>query len=238
VELRAARKSAVLLGDQMRRAFENFLVAEAAAQPVLVVLEDLHWGDLPSISFLDAALRGLEGASWMVLGLGRPEVTDAFPRLWSERGLEEIHLAGRGRKAAERLVRHVLGQDAPAEAVAQLVERAGGKAFYLEELVRAVVEGKGDRLPETVLAVVEARLDALQEEARRVLRAASVFGRVFWEGGVARLLGEGTEGLVRAMLGALADRELTGPSGGAPASRPRASTASGTPSCARRPTPP
>src|SRR5690606_35258118 len=72
VELRAARRSAVLLNDQMRRAFEDLLAAEAAAQPVLIVLEDLHWGDLPSVSFLDAALRNLSELSWMALGLGRP----------------------------------------------------------------------------------------------------------------------------------------------------------------------
>ena len=52
-----------------------------------------------------------------------------------------------------------------------------------------MAEGKGETLPETVLAMVEARLEALAPEARRVLRAASVFGQVFWRGGVAALLG-------------------------------------------------
>ncbi|MCC6558265.1 MAG: protein kinase [Polyangiaceae bacterium] len=211
IELRAARRDPVLLGDQMRRAWEDFLAAECAAQPVLLVLEDLHWGDLPSISFIDSALRNVGDAPWMVLGLARPEYEGAFPRIWSERNLQEIHLAGIGKKASERLARHVLGA-ASAEVIARIVDQAGGNAFYLEELVRAVAEGKGDRLPETVLAVVEARLDALKEEERRVLRAASVFGRVFWERGVARLLGvEGAA--VRAALVALADRELVAQSG-------------------------
>ena len=62
-QLYAARRSAVLMGDQMRRAWEDFLEAECAAQPVLLVLEDLHWGDLPTVSFLDGALRNLRDAA-------------------------------------------------------------------------------------------------------------------------------------------------------------------------------
>jgi predicted ATPase len=93
--------------------------------------------------------------------------------------------------------------------VERIVQLAGGDAFYLEELVRAVAEGHGDRLPETVLATVEQRLDGLDPRQRRVLRAASVFGGVFWAGGVVSLLGgdEHTSG-VGSALAALADREL------------------------------
>ena len=47
------------MGDQMRRAWEDLLAAECAVHPVLIVLEDLHWGDLPSVKFVDAALRNL-----------------------------------------------------------------------------------------------------------------------------------------------------------------------------------
>jgi eukaryotic-like serine/threonine-protein kinase len=74
----------------------------------------------------------------------------------------------------------------------RLVTQAEGNAFYLEELIRAVAEGKdrSDALPETVLAMVETRLARLPLEARRVLRAASVFGEVCWEAGVAALLGD------------------------------------------------
>jgi hypothetical protein len=56
-------------------------------------------------------------------------------------------------------------------------------------LIRHVAEGRGDTLPETVLALVQSRLDGLETEARRIVRAASVFGDVFWQGGVAALLG-------------------------------------------------
>jgi tetratricopeptide (TPR) repeat protein len=187
--LRAARQDALLMGDQMRRAWEDFLDAETIAQPVLLVLEDLHWGDLPTVRLVDAALRRLRDRPWMVLALARPEVHDLFPRLWAERGMSEIHLKELTAKASEKLVRQVLGEGVAADTVARLVSYADGHAFYLEELIRAVAEGHGAALPESVLAMVEARLSGLEIDARRVLRAASVFGEVFWQGGVMTLLG-------------------------------------------------
>jgi len=74
--------------------------------------------------------------------------------------------------------------------VANIVEKAAGNAFYLEELIRAVAEGRSESLPETVLGMVEARLAALEPEARRLLRASSIFGNIFWKAGVLKLLGE------------------------------------------------
>jgi tetratricopeptide (TPR) repeat protein len=189
VQLRAARRDAMLMGDQMRRAWEDFLSAECAAQPVVLVLEDLHWGDLPTVKLVDAALRRLAEQPFLVVALARTEVHQIFPKLWAERGLQEIRLGALTKRSCERLVRQILGNDAGDAIVARLLERAEGNAFYLEELVRAAASGKGAELPETVLAMVQARLEGLETEARRLLRAASVFGQTFWSGGVAALLG-------------------------------------------------
>ena len=154
VELRAARADPMLLADQMRRAWEEWLAAECAARPVVLVLEDLHWGDLPSTRFVAAALRSLEDRPLLVVALARPEVHAIFPDLWAGAAGEQLRLGELTRKASERLVRQVLGDDLPAELLDRLLTQAAGNPFYLEELVRAVAEGKGDRLPETVLAMV------------------------------------------------------------------------------------
>ncbi|HEX3474991.1 MAG TPA: protein kinase, partial [Kofleriaceae bacterium] len=186
----AARQDAQLMGEQMRKAWIDFLDAETARHPVLIVFEDLQWGDFGTIRFIDNALRDRNKRSWMVLALARPEVFEVFPRLWAERqNVQEIRLKELGRKAGERLVRQVLGDTVGAETIERLVRQADGNAFYLEELIRAAVEGKDTTLPETVLAMVETRIGRLAVEARRVLRAASVFGEVCWDGGVFALLG-------------------------------------------------
>mgnify|MGYP005852657035 CR=1 FL=1 len=228
VQLRAARHDPILMGDQMRRAFEDWLAAECAENPVVLVLEDLHWGDLPSVKFIDSALRALTDKPLMVLALARPEVDDLFPDLFAERGVQQLRLKELSRKASEKLVRQVLGEATDDELVAQIVHTAGGNAFYLEELIRSVstpspsgglasikksVERRGSlapvALPETVLTMVQARLEALEPEARRVLRAASVFGQTFWRGGVVALLaGEDSDAHVTAWLDELCEREL------------------------------
>ncbi len=189
VQLRAARKDPTRMGHQMRRAFEDLLHAECSAGPLVLVLEDLHWGDLPTVNFVDSALRHLRELPFLVLALARPEVHETFPKLWSEREVQTVRLGQLTRKSSEKLVREVLGDGAEARTVSLLVERSAGNAFYLEELIRSVAEGKGDALPETIVAMAESRLARLDPEARRVLRAASVFGQLFWTSGVAALLG-------------------------------------------------
>ncbi|HVR05630.1 MAG TPA: hypothetical protein VMS02_06275, partial [Solirubrobacteraceae bacterium] len=102
-----------------------------------------------------------------------------------------------------------LGDTVGSDTVERLVKQADGNAFYLEELIRAVADGRGAALPETVLAMVETRLARLPPEARRVLRAASVFGEMCWEGGVALLLGEAmAPAVVAEWLAMLIEQEL------------------------------
>ncbi|WP_437746967.1 protein kinase [Sorangium sp. So ce1504] len=210
--VRAARQSATGMSDGVGAAWEDWLAAECAARPVLLALEDLHWGDAATVRLLDATLRNLRELPLILLALARPDVHRLFPSLWAEREVQTIKLGPLPRRASAELVRAALGEPVPEGVVAHLVERAGGNPFYLEELIRAVASGKEELLPDSVLGTVEARLDAEGNEGKRVLRAASIFGDRFSKRGVAALLG-GEERLadVEAWLTALADRELVAP---------------------------
>lgn len=208
VQLRAARGDAQLMGDQVTRAFDDFLGYVARHTPVVMILEDLHWGDLPSVNLVGYCLRG-EGRPVFVLALGRPELDATFGSLWAEHRPKVVALTELSRKASERLVRQVLGDDADDATIARIVATAGGNAFYLEELIRSVAEGHGDRMPATVLAMAQGRIEALETEARRVLRAASVFGKSFWTSGVAALFESETHvSEVMPWLDELAVREI------------------------------
>ncbi|WP_437939238.1 serine/threonine-protein kinase [Sorangium sp. So ce341] len=200
--LRAARQNPALMADRIQEAYLDYARAVTDARPMLVVLEDLHWGDAPSIRIFDRVLRQLCDRPFVVIAFARPEVHDLFPGLWSERGRAEIRLRELPARAAERLVRSALGEEIDAGTVAAIVARADGNAFYLEELIRAVAEGRAGALPETVLGMVEARLAALGSDERRLLRAASVFGEVCWAGGVRALLGTPTPGAGEKETGA------------------------------------
>ncbi|MDI1434004.1 serine/threonine-protein kinase [Polyangium sorediatum] len=207
--LRAARQSPALMKDHVRGAVVDLLAAMTRKHPVVLALEDVQWGDAVSLRLLDAAMRELGPRPFLVLAAARPEALTSFPRLFGDRA-HEVRLAELPRKASARLTRHALGEETPSALVDALVERAAGNPFYLEELVRAVAEGRGGVLPETVLGMIEARLDALDPPARRVLRAASVFGDSFFRGGIPALLGEDApdEDELSAVLASLVEREI------------------------------
>jgi len=186
--LAAARLDPVLMGDQMQRAAEDFLTAECDARPLLLILEDFQWGDSASANLLDRALRNLSERPFALLAIARPDIHDAFPGLWQARNVQEVRIGALTRRAAESLIRATL-TDADEAGVSELVQRAAGNAFYLEELIRARAEGRNEALPDSVLGMVKERIENMEPEARRVLRAASVFGQSFWPGGVSALLG-------------------------------------------------
>jgi hypothetical protein len=195
-----ARDNPKLPSEQMRQSFVGVLGEECAAQPVVIVLEDLHWGDLSTINLMYAALGALSGRPLMVLALARNNVTELFPQLWADRCVQEIRLRRLSRRASAQLVRQALGDAVAEDTVRDLVERSDRHASYLQELIRAAAAGNFDRTPPAVLAMVQARLEKLDPSARRVLRAASIFGTTFWRGGVEELIGGGDTAAWLAVL--------------------------------------
>jgi eukaryotic-like serine/threonine-protein kinase len=214
-ELRAARGDPAIMGEWLRRTFERWLEIECAGRPLVIVLDDLHWGDAASLTLLGGAMLRLRDRPFFVLALARPEIRDVFPRLWAGLDLQTIQLLPLSRGASEKLVRSVLGEGVAPDTVARVVERAAGNAFFLEELMRhTAVEAEPGALPSTVLAMIESRIARLDAPLRRTLRAGSVFGRTLWVGGVRALLGAESVEAVAADLDALVAAELLIPGSG------------------------
>lgn len=214
-QLLAARNDAVLMGDQIRRACEDFVRRSTEQSPLVIVLEDFHWGDHATVRLVDGLLRNLPEQPLFLLALGRPEVLEKFPSLWMDRGAQQVRVTPLTRRASESLVREALGAELPQGELDELVQRAQGNAFFLEELVRAHAAGGHRELPESVLAMVQGRLEAMEPEARRVLRAASVFGRLSWLGGIAALLGgDSARDEIEAWIHTLVEREVLLSTGG------------------------
>jgi tetratricopeptide (TPR) repeat protein len=188
-KLRAARADPRVMSQQVLRALVCFLRAELAHGPVLLVLEDLHWSDAPTVQLVEEVLSLLAESPLLVLALARPEVKELFPQLWP-RWLQEVQLRGLSQKASARLVQEVLGPRATPRVVARLVEQAAGNALFLEELIRGEAEGRGEEPPGTVLAMLQSRLQRLEPGPRQVLLAGAIFGRAFWASGVNALVEE------------------------------------------------
>ncbi len=192
--LRAARQDAHAMAARIESAFIRYVQATLSRKPLLLLFDDLHWGDAPSVRIVDAALRAMAERPFVVVAFARPEVHDRFPRLWAGRQAQEILLQPLARRACAELARAALGDLLTADKMNAIIERSEGNAFYLEELIRAVAESpQSSGLPRTVLGMIEARLARLHPNARRTLRAASVFGSSCWRNGVFALLGEEDE---------------------------------------------
>jgi tetratricopeptide (TPR) repeat protein len=199
----AARANPRLMTEQIRAAFIDWLAAECANKPVLLVIDDVQWADAITLRLVSDAFAALAESPLCVLAMGRPEAPEVIPDAFAERALR-VPLGALSRKASEKLVKDALGSVAP-EAIAAIVSRSGGHPLLLEELVRAHAEGHGESAGgDAAVAIVQARLETLDAECRRVLRAASVFGEVFWQDGVEHLVSTNAN----AQLDALQTKEL------------------------------
>ncbi len=165
--------------------------ARAARQPLLFIVEDLHWAD-PSTLDLLAVVTASEDQSALLLLSYRPEVRPS----WRQSPHETfVQLGPLSEAEAEIMVRQVAhGKAVPAEVLRQICARSEGVPLFIEEVTKAVLESGALRatdggyeltgdlpkglIPATVSDSLTARLDRLGE-SREVLRLASVLGREF-----------------------------------------------------------
>ena len=203
-------------------------IAGANGDPVVLLLEDLHWADDGSLEFLAHLLEVNRDTALLVVALTRPALFErrADVAKWLESGRHRrLTLDRLDADHSSLLAGELLGRfaEVPA-ALAELVAgRAEGNPFYMEELVKMLIDrgaiavrGEGwtwhpERLLETALpaslvGVLQARLDGLPRPERETLQQASVIGHVFWDQALATLDARAPE-----VLPALVRRELTLP---------------------------
>ena len=177
--------------QRMLDAVKRLWLREAQVQPLLLVVEDLHWVDAETQALLDSLVESLRTARLCLLVDYRPE----YQHAWSSKtAYTQLRLDPLPPESAQELLRTLLGEDPGLEQLtALLIERTEGNPFFLEETVQALVETKalgGQRgayslarpidaieVPATVEAVLAARIDRLPPEAKRLLQAAAVIGK-------------------------------------------------------------
>src|SRR5215218_516130 len=184
----------------------------ADAQPLVLVFEDAQWADERLLDLVDHLARTLRDVPVLLVVLARHELTEAHPT-WGGGNPRAVavDLGPLQDEAMEALAGALLdGHDLPPAQRALLLEKAEGNPLFLEETARMLLEADGerpDRIPDTIQALVAARIDRLEPAEKRLLQHASVIGRVFWRGALARVARD----VDVAALDGLLDRDLVVP---------------------------
>ena len=176
-------------------------LAGSSDTPVVMVLDDLHWADDGSLDFVNHLISVSRDMPLLIIGLTRPTLYERRP-LWGsgQENHARIDLAQLSRRNSRELAEVLLQRlaDVPAALRELITGGAEGNPFYMEELIKMLIDDGvivtdsepwcviPERLvtahvPPTLTGVLQARLDALDPHERGALQLAAVVGHVFWE---------------------------------------------------------
>lgn len=182
-------------------------LAISTIQPLVLLVEDLHWCDASSLELLGRIIAQSATARVLFVATARSEFTPPWP---ARSNLTTVQLARLTKRQAREMVTTLLADTLPAETVEALVARADGVPLYVEELTKAVAEPgaarSADAIPTTLAGSLMARLDRLST-AKEVAQRAAVLGREFGYPLLAAVAGMEDAGL-RQGLARLVDAEI------------------------------
>jgi eukaryotic-like serine/threonine-protein kinase len=208
----------------------SLMLAAARDRPIVIVLDDLHWADEPSLLLLRFAARELASSGLLILGtyrdveLGRHHpLARVLGEISGIEGSGRIPLRGLSVGAVERYIEMTAGAPAPTGLAEAVQEQTDGNPFFVGEVVRLLAsEGRltagGSpselQIPQGVREVIGRRLDRLSEETNEALRVAAVIGRDFEDELIERIAELRPEELMGAARESVAERLVTDLGGG------------------------
>ena len=187
----------------IRKTVRELFTRLSAARPLVIVVDDMHWSDRSSIELIESLYRLAASEQILFINLFRPGYVGTGQRILESLKTNplitplDIVLEPLDANGSEKLIANMLNlQGAHHTIIGQIVQRASGNPYFIEEVVRSFIDegaivvrggkfevtSKFDRvtIPNTISDVLMARIDRLDEEARNLLKVAAVIGRNFF----------------------------------------------------------
>jgi len=181
----------------------DLLSRAASIRPIVIMVEDAHWADLSSISFMESLFKLVKNHRLLFINVFRPDFKETGEKIKSfakenlPEHYREITIQPLKEEESSELISNLLNQTNLPDDIKQLiVRRSEGNPFFIEEVLRSFID-EGlieikenvflvtDRIqyaniPETIDKVILSRIDRLDEKTKGLLRTASVIGRNFY----------------------------------------------------------
>jgi class 3 adenylate cyclase/tetratricopeptide (TPR) repeat protein len=187
--------------EEIAWAFRKTLEQAAAERPLVVVFDDIQWGEEVFLDLIEHVALLSSGAPILLLCMARPELTERRPTWRVTFRLEPL---------GEEDVDELIPEGVPSELRDKIARAAGGNPLFIEEMLAMAGEVDGEVVvPPTLQALLAARLDQLEKPERSVLERGAVEGEIFHRGAVQALAPGETQ--VTPRLAALVRRELIRP---------------------------
>jgi class 3 adenylate cyclase len=205
-----------------------FFDALAGDRPLVLVFDDIHWGEATFLDLVEYLAASLRDSPVLVICLARPELLD-LRRSWGggKVNATSVLLEPLSHDECRRLIENLVsGSEVALEVGERIAEAAEGNPFFVEEMLSMLIDDgllvrrhgqwsatrqlASAPVPPTIQALLAARLDQLGPEERTLIERASVEGKVFHEGSVIDLAPTSLRPLVGAHLDELVRKELVG----------------------------
>ncbi|HZD55555.1 MAG TPA: tetratricopeptide repeat protein [Anaerolineales bacterium] len=236
----AAERLAYLDASQLRQqifiAVRELLANETQQHPLVLILEDLHWADDASLDLLAYLVDSVRQLPLLIYAISRPfqdgkmgEIVDHAKTFLGDQ-FAHIQLGALSPEQSERLFFQLLSiPELPEELSQRVLQRASGVPFYLEEILRMLIDAQiiqreqqhwrlapgadvsAMGVPDTLRDLILARFDRLEPYYRSVLQAASVIGKEFGLPLLRELVPSSDDFQLRQVLSRLTEREFVFP---------------------------
>ena len=191
--------------DRLHDAWVELFDELVLERPAVILVEDLHWAENELLDLLERVIEDVSGPLLLIC-TARPELLDLRPG-WggARRAATTLELKPLSADEARWMLAALLEAELPSE-LREVFEPAEGNPFFMEELLATLIDrGLVERedggwtvhrlpadfyMPDSVQAVLAARIDLLEPAEKAALQAASVVGRIFWNGPIYELLAD------------------------------------------------